>query len=109
MVMSYEENPNDFIKVELEEAENISELHKKLSKNHQLMLEVSDLVKTNLLKLLTLELTLTIPFLTKSTHLFSSKSTSSAEAHIQYFRYTIKNQVEYYLHNEIPFYIFQCN
>lgn len=72
MVMSVENDSTDFIKLKLEEAENISELHKKLTKDHEYLLEVSDLVKTNMLKLLSVELTLTMPFPVKSTHLFRS-------------------------------------
>ena len=38
MVIAIEDNPNDFIKLKLNEAENISELHKKLTKDHEYLL-----------------------------------------------------------------------
>lgn len=50
--MSIESDSSDFVKLKLEEAENISQLHKKLTKDHEYLLQVSDLVKTNMLKLL---------------------------------------------------------
>lgn len=86
MVMAADKEKDMGVKIKLTEAENVSDLNKNLSKNHELMLEVSDLTKTNLLKLLRIDLSLTLPFQVKS--VFARDG-----SHIQYFRYTIHSKI----------------
>lgn len=50
------------------------------------MLEVTDLIKTNLIKLLRMDLSLTIPYQVKSVY-------AKDGSHIQYFRYTIHSKI----------------
>ena len=52
MIMAADREKDMGVKVKLVEAENVSDLNKVLSKGHELMLEISDLVKINLLKLM---------------------------------------------------------
>ena len=84
MIMAVDRDEDMKIKLKLTEGENISDLNKTLSKNHELMMEVSDLTKVNLIKLLRLDLSLTLPFKTKSVY---------GKDHTQYFRYTIHSKI----------------
>jgi hypothetical protein len=69
------------------EAENITELNKILAKKNMKMLEVSDLVKNNTLKLLQLEMNLTLPFAVKSVYMDNQ----------QFYRYKVSSKVNYWM------------
>lgn len=97
MIISIGRDKDAAVKLKLTEGENISDLNKTLSKNHELMMEVSDLTKVNLIKLLSMNLTLTLPFKTKSVH---------DKSHNQCFRYTIHSKVEYWATDNTNFYFF---
>lgn len=102
MVVLADKGADMGVRIKMTEAENVSDLNKTLSKNHELMLEVSDLTKTNLLKLLKIELSLTLPFQLKSVY-------SRDGSHTQYFRYTVHSKIEYWSTARTNFYFFPTN
>ena len=63
------------------------------------MLEVSDIVKNNSLKLLTFTFQLTLPFQVKSIYLDNQ----------QYYRYSIKKKIPYWKDGETDCYVFDTN
>ena len=63
-------------------------------------MEVSDLTKVNLIKLLRLDLSLTLPFKTKSVY---------SKDHTQYFRYTVHSKIDYWNTETTNFYFFPTN
>lgn len=69
------------------EAENITELNKILAKKNMKMLEVSDLVKNNTIKLLQLQMNLTLPFAVKSVYMDNQ----------QFYRYKVSSKVNYWM------------
>lgn len=100
MIIAMDKDEDKKVKIKLVEAENISDLNKTLSKDHELMMEVSDLTKLNLIKMLKIDLSLTLPFKVKSVY---------GKDHIQYFRYTIHSKIEYWSTEATNFYFFPTN
>ena len=100
VIIEVEKNKGLLVPIQISEAENISELNKILSKKREILFEVSDLVKTNLLKMLKMELTLTLPFLAKSVY---------DKDQIQYYRYSINQKIQYWATSHNEFYFFPTN
>ena len=63
-------------------------------------MEVSDLVKTNLIKMIKMELTVSLPFLVKSVY---------GKDHIQYYKYSINQKIQYWSTPTNEFYFFPTN
>ena len=100
LIIETEKAQGLLIPLHLTEAENISEMNKLLAKRHEIMMEVSDLVKTNLIKMIKMELTVSLPFLVKSVY---------GKDHIQYYKYSINQKIQYWSTQTNEFYFFPTN